>query len=117
MYHLYSVLRGPHGASPEGTKFHITPSRLSESAVVVSGGEFTWGVKEEEEPWVLRDVDLRVEPGQLVAVVGSVGAGKSSLVSALLGEMTKNAGRVIVNVSIVEKNMVFHQENLILDTY
>ncbi|XP_037789915.1 canalicular multispecific organic anion transporter 2-like [Penaeus monodon] len=67
------------------------------SAVVVSGGEFTWGVKEDEEPWVLRDVDLRVEPGQLVAVVGSVGAGKSSLVSALLGEMTKNAGRVTVN--------------------
>lgn len=70
--------------------------------MVVSGGEFTWGVKEDEEPWVLRDVDLRVEPGQLVAVVGSVGAGKSSLVSALLGEMTKNAGRVTVNVSRVE---------------
>lgn len=51
---------------------------------------------------MLRDVDLRVEPGQLVAVVGSVGAGKSSLVSALLGEMTKNAGRVTVNVSRVE---------------
>ena len=30
---------------------------------------------------------MHVKEGQLVAVVGSVGSGKSSLISALLGEM------------------------------
>lgn len=36
--------------------------------------------------------------GQLVAVVGQVGAGKSSLVSALLGEMDKLDGDVSLKV-------------------
>ena len=35
----------------------------------------------------LRDINMHVKEGQLVAVVGSVGSGKSSLISALLGEM------------------------------
>ena len=45
-------------------------------------------------------MNLQVGHGQLVAVVGHVGAGKSSLVSALLGEMNKTEGRVVVNVGI-----------------
>lgn len=34
-------------------------------------------------PVVLRDIDLTIEPGQLVAVVGPSGAGKSTLISLL----------------------------------
>jgi ABC-type multidrug transport system ATPase subunit len=39
-----------------------------------------------------------VEEGSLVAVVGTVGAGKSSLLSALLGEMEKVKGSVNIKV-------------------
>ena len=38
--------------------------------------------------------------GQLVAVVGQVGAGKSSLISALLGEMERVEGSVTLKVSL-----------------
>ncbi|KAK9823870.1 hypothetical protein WJX72_006059 [[Myrmecia] bisecta] len=44
--------------------------------------------------WWLRNVNLELLPGQLVCVVGRVGSGKSSLVSALLGEMERHAGTV-----------------------
>ena len=44
-------------------------------------------------------INLKVQQGQLVAVVGQVGAGKSSLLSAILGEMEKLQGRVTVRVS------------------
>lgn len=49
-------------------------------------------------------IDIQVRRHSLVAVVGQVGAGKSSLLSALLGEMHKVSGQVIVQVSIC----VFH---------
>jgi ATP-binding cassette subfamily C (CFTR/MRP) protein 1 len=34
-----------------------------------------------------------VKKGSLTAIVGTVGSGKSSLVSALLGEMEKSSGK------------------------
>ena len=40
---------------------------------------------------------MEVKPGKLVAVVGAVGAGKSSLISAMLGEMDKLTGSVNLN--------------------
>ncbi|KAI8838941.1 P-loop containing nucleoside triphosphate hydrolase protein [Chytridium lagenaria] len=39
----------------------------------------------------LRNINLNVEKGSLVAVVGTVGSGKSSLLNAIVGEMKKNA--------------------------
>ena len=55
------------------------------SPIVVKKGTFAWA--KDEEP-VLNNINLEVKAGQLVAIVGQVGAGKSSLISALLGENT-----------------------------
>jgi ABC-type Mn2+/Zn2+ transport system ATPase subunit len=41
---------------------------------------------------------LEISEGKLVAVVGTVGSGKSSLISAFLGEMEKLQGKVNVKV-------------------
>lgn len=43
---------------------------------------------QDESPFQLRVPEFSVAPGELVAVVGRVGAGKSSLLQALLGNMT-----------------------------
>ena len=45
-------------------------------------------------------MNLTVLPGQLVAIVGQVGSGKSSLIQAILGEMTKVKGDVAVRGSV-----------------
>ena len=42
---------------------------------------------------------MTVPRGKLVAIVGAVGSGKSSLVSAMLGEMDKMEGEVYLDVS------------------
>ncbi|XP_063864017.1 ATP-binding cassette sub-family C member 3-like isoform X2 [Scylla paramamosain] len=67
------------------------------SAVMVQGGCFSWEGDEEQATWRLQDIELKVHHGQLVALVGMVGSGKSSILSALLGEMKKDAGKVVVN--------------------
>nr|XP_045598881.1 multidrug resistance-associated protein 1-like [Procambarus clarkii] len=66
------------------------------TAVIVKG-EFSWDTDSEACNWKLCNIDLEVENKQLVAVVGSVGAGKSSLLSALLGEMKRETGYVCIN--------------------
>lgn len=43
-------------------------------------------------------ISIHIKQGQLVGVVGHVGAGKSSLIQALLGEMDKLAGNVEIKV-------------------
>uniref|UniRef100_A0A8C8HRF9 ATP-binding cassette, sub-family C (CFTR/MRP), member 2 n=1 Tax=Oncorhynchus tshawytscha TaxID=74940 RepID=A0A8C8HRF9_ONCTS len=44
-------------------------------------------------------VSLEIKPGKLVAVVGVVGSGKSSLISAMLGEMHSSKGFINVQVT------------------
>jgi ABC-type multidrug transport system fused ATPase/permease subunit len=61
-------------------------------AVEMADASFAWA-KDAVSP-TLSDVTFRCRQGQLVAVVGKVGSGKSSLVSALLGEMNKTSGKV-----------------------
>ena len=46
---------------------------------------------------VLQNVDLTVEPGQTVAIVGPTGAGKTTLVSLLLRLYETTSGRVLVD--------------------
>lgn len=43
-------------------------------------------------------INIHVPRGSLVAVVGHVGSGKSSLLSAMLGETEKRSGQVTVKV-------------------
>ncbi|KAG1899413.1 ABC transporter [Suillus fuscotomentosus] len=40
------------------------------------------------------DIDLEIPRGQLVAIVGAVGAGKTSLLQGLIGEMRRTSGNV-----------------------
>ncbi|KAJ3321041.1 hypothetical protein HDU76_000167 [Blyttiomyces sp. JEL0837] len=42
----------------------------------------------------LRNINLTIERGSLVAVVGTVGSGKSSLLHAIIGEMKRTTGTV-----------------------
>ncbi|EEC13708.1 multidrug resistance protein, putative [Ixodes scapularis] len=72
--------------------YHLSPG----AAVTLSQATFAWS---KEDLPVLKDVNLNVKTGSLVAVVGSVGSGKSSLLSAVLGALEKMSGSVDVQVS------------------
>jgi ABC-type multidrug transport system fused ATPase/permease subunit len=76
-------------------------SNDSEAALMVSNGGFKWA--ENERP-ILRNINIQVQRHHLLAVVGQVGAGKSSLLSALLGEMHKDSGQVRVQGSVAYVN-------------
>ncbi|XP_031698824.1 canalicular multispecific organic anion transporter 2 isoform X1 [Anarrhichthys ocellatus] len=66
-------------------------------SVTVVNGKFSWA---KEDPPVLQNINLMVPQGSLLAVVGHVGCGKSSLISALLGEVEKLEGEVSIRGSV-----------------
>ncbi|XP_035829636.1 multidrug resistance-associated protein 1-like, partial [Aplysia californica] len=66
----------------------------SKAAVQITDGSFAWATSDEKN--CLKNIDLTIPRGRLVAVVGMVGAGKSALLSAILGEMEKVTGEVKV---------------------
>nr|CAG8528506.1 14943_t:CDS:10 [Entrophospora candida] len=65
--------------------------------VSVKNGIFSWS--KVLDP-VLENIDLSVKIGELCAIVGRVGSGKTSLLSALLGETEKINGEVVVRGSV-----------------
>ena len=69
-----------------------------DNAIEISKASFKW-TNEEEEPY-LKEIDLKVKEKSLVAVVGTVGSGKSSLLSAILGEMQHVDGTVAIKGSL-----------------
>ncbi|PWZ02347.1 putative YCF1-vacuolar ABC transporter [Testicularia cyperi] len=65
-----------------------------DEVVIIRDGEFKWS-RSQPVP-TLQDISLTVKKGELLAVLGKVGDGKSSLLSAILGEMVRTDGEAIV---------------------
>ncbi|KAF8907317.1 ABC transporter [Gymnopilus junonius] len=56
--------------------------------------------QEEERVFKVKDVNLTIPRGQLVAIVGPVGSGKTSLLQGLIGEMRKTSGSIVFGGSV-----------------
>ncbi|KAI4312831.1 hypothetical protein MLD38_037622 [Melastoma candidum] len=87
-------------------------------AVHVKDGVFSWD--DESEEATLKDINFEVKKGQLAAIVGTIGSGKSSLLSSVLGEMHKISRKIRIGGStayvaqtswiqngIIEENILF----------
>ncbi|KAH6788300.1 multidrug resistance-associated protein 1 [Perilla frutescens var. frutescens] len=63
-------------------------------AISIKNGYFSWEAKAERP--TLSNINLDIPIGSLVAIVGSTGEGKTSLVSAMLGELPPVADATVV---------------------
>ena len=72
----------------------------SQHAIQIKNGNFKWDTADAP---TLKNINISVKKGSLTAIIGKVGSGKSSLMSAFLGEMIKISGKVNImdNVAYV----------------
>ncbi|CAN1290509.1 ABC transporter C family member 3 [Linum perenne] len=68
------------------------PRGASDTAIEIVNGAFSWDSSLPNP--TLRDINLKVFCGMKVAVCGTVGSGKSSLLSCILGEVPKISGTI-----------------------
>ncbi|KAM3696203.1 hypothetical protein ACJW31_06G020500 [Castanea mollissima] len=68
------------------------PRGSSDTAMELIDGNFSWDLSSSNP--TLKDINLKVRQGMRVAVCGTVGSGKSSLLSCILGEVPKISGTV-----------------------
>lgn len=66
----------------------------------IRDGKFSWLP---DTTVILNKMNMEVPTGSLTAVVGQVGSGKSSLLSACVGDMYKHSGRVTTKVSQMKR--------------
>ncbi|KAG0071220.1 Canalicular multispecific organic anion transporter 2 [Linnemannia elongata] len=104
-------------------RFKNVPMNPQDAVILIRDASFTWSdpvspsltettvENEERQPLIsyedepatlethatLESIDLSIRNGSLTAIVGRVGQGKSSLLSAIIGEMYKLQGRIQVS--------------------
>ncbi|XP_043700123.1 ABC transporter C family member 3-like [Telopea speciosissima] len=71
------------------------PRDSTEVTIEIVKGNFSWDLHTPN--FTLKDLNFRVYHGMRVAVCGSVGSGKSSLLSCILGELPKVSGHIKLN--------------------
>ncbi|XP_042518170.1 ABC transporter C family member 3-like isoform X2 [Macadamia integrifolia] len=64
-------------------------------AIEIVKGNFSWDLHSSD--LTLKDLNFRVYHGMRVAICGSIGSGKSSLLSCILGEVPKVSGTIKLN--------------------
>ena len=100
------------------------PIHSSGSSVTAAPSPSPVPDQEDEKPFALDSLDLRIPKNSFVAIVGRVGTGKSSLLQAMIGEMRKTAGEVVLGGTIayvpqsawimnasLKQNVLFGQED------
>jgi len=78
--------------------YHAKKKPLFLLEITIKNGDFKWDSKASDP--TLSNINVHVNNGELVMVVGAVGSGKSSLLSCLLGEMPRVNGEVTIKGSI-----------------
>ncbi|MER5680382.1 MULTISPECIES: ABC transporter ATP-binding protein [Streptomyces] len=74
-----------------------TASRTADRGIVFDGVEFRYPDAEPGSPPVLRRIDLRIRPGETMALVGATGSGKTTLTALVPRLHDVTGGRILLD--------------------
>ena len=81
-------------AKPELLADDLPAGGAAQSSIEITSLCFRYS---DADPWLLEDVNLRIAPGECVAITGPSGAGKSTLLKLMAGLLQPQQGDVLIN--------------------
>ncbi|KAI1662998.1 ATP-binding cassette transporter protein YOR1-like protein [Daldinia decipiens] len=90
--------KGKNGPQQKGAKQNQKPDNNNGSPEE-NAEDTASTLVEEREPFKLQELNVEIGRNELIAVIGTVGSGKSSLLAALAGDMRKTSGEVVLGAS------------------
>ena len=60
----------------------------------------------EAETQALQNVNLSIEDGEFVAIIGQIGCGKTTILTLISGLMKTTSGAIYLDVKIIDKHVV-----------
>ncbi|KAJ1718035.1 ATP-binding cassette glutathione S-conjugate transporter ycf1, partial [Coemansia biformis] len=102
--YFVTIERALRGKSRNALQRENSASSEGRPIVELNGSSFTWNVHSRVP--VLNRVSFGAAPGELVAVTGKTGSGKSSLLLSICGEleMTEGTGKVAGSIAYLEQS-------------
>ncbi|KAJ8669276.1 hypothetical protein QAD02_000535, partial [Eretmocerus hayati] len=94
---VHKIIQNVDPAPTTKSQNHNVPNNGGDNRLAVELDNVTAKWDSHSSDSTLENIDLRLKQGKLYILVGSVGSGKSSLLSTLLGEISLLRGRVKVN--------------------
>ncbi len=110
---IYERLKPILTTPAEADRSKVYPGKLK-GEIAISRLHFRY---QEDGPWVLKDLSLKIKPGELVAFVGSSGCGKSTLMRLLLGFEMPTTGGIYYDgqdISSLDVRMLRRQLGVVL---
>ena len=114
MYGAYSKFKGARSSVEDVIKLlqqpmptYVNQPLLSpiafEQAIILKNLSFRYNQK---TPWVLKDVNLKINKGTRIGFIGVTGSGKSTLIDIIMGLLSPSQGKISIdNQAINDKNL------------
>ena len=110
---LYERVKPILEETPESSDDSLDPGELS-GEIELNSVNFRY---DEEQPLVLKDISLKINPGEMVAFIGPSGSGKSTIMRVLLGFEEPEGGSVYYDGNAFDsmnKDLVRRQIGVVL---
>ncbi|XP_072323664.1 ATP-binding cassette sub-family C member 9-like isoform X2 [Scyliorhinus torazame] len=94
--HLDSIINFPNGAKPDESNIddvELRPKCSIGNVLEIHNGYFAWDSNSDRS--VLQDISIQISKSKVTVIIGKVGSGKTTLISAILGEMSTLSGHVM----------------------
>ncbi|MET0119944.1 MAG: ATP-binding cassette domain-containing protein [Candidatus Thiodiazotropha sp. 6PLUC9] len=104
---LSDIVLHERDSTEEGVS--LIPSETGLSLVF----ENVWFRYSDGEPWVLSGINLEIQPGDSIVIIGLSGGGKTTLIKLMLGLLTPDKGDILVDgISLRQINLAQYRSHI-----